>query len=259
MKSISNKIKNIEASSLSMNQGDFDIKFVDNYLAQSAIRVLHLTNLLERNGVTSGRILDVGAYLGTFAVPLRKLGFEVTAIDTFSRFDGALEPSMNLMENLGIQLVNVDSVSNFKIPSDLGHFDVVIAMAVIEHIPHTPKYFLEMCLGHVKRESGWLIVDTPNVTRFWNRKNLFKGDPIMMPIEGQYHSEIPFTGHHREFTLNEVKWMFGELGLEEISGHWFDYNLFQFSELSREHINAMLTWLMDPSQMDTLMVMGRRT
>ena len=48
-----------------------------NYLRCSEARMVHAANVLQRKGVTGGRLLDYGAYFGNFSLMFREMGFDV--------------------------------------------------------------------------------------------------------------------------------------------------------------------------------------
>lgn len=246
----------IEVSKLRQNQGEFDKNYFTKYLKQSVIRIYHLVKMLDARGIKNAKILDVGSLLGTFSVPLKKFGHEVVAVDRFSSFDGSLDALLETMKDEGIKIVNVNESNETEILSGLGFFDLVISMAVIEHIPHTPRFFLENLKKRVKPK-GWFAIDTPNLSRYWNRHSIMNDGPVMQDMKFQYFSEIPFCGHHREYTQNELIWMFNQTGYTNIEAIRFDYNLFQFEKLTKEHINSLFSMQIDPSLMDTIMIMGQ--
>lgn len=212
-----------DETKLDKSAGYGDRAYVARYLRQSSIRVYHLLKLFEEMKFQTGRILEVGAFIGTFALPLRRYGFEVTVIDR-SRCARAIRR---------------------------GDF-----YAVIEHIPHTPRIFLNAIASHVA-PGGILAIDTPNLARYWNRVAMSQGRSVLQPIEKQFYSEIPFGGHHREFTLSELLWMFNQVGASEVRHRLFDYNVLQFTELYRDHFDAILAMTIDPTLADTLLVAGR--
>src|ERR1043166_343239 len=131
----------------------------------------------------------------------------------------------------------------------LGTFDAVISMAVIEHVAHTPRELLRTLASHVV-PGGVLALDTPNIASYWKRKQLAQGLSIHQPIESQFFCAIPFEGHHREYTAAEMEWMLQQVGCRRIRTSLFDYNLLQFDELSREHIDALLAITVDDTLAD---------
>jgi 2-polyprenyl-3-methyl-5-hydroxy-6-metoxy-1,4-benzoquinol methylase len=157
----------------------------------------------------------------------------------------------------GIRIVSTSRESELDQIAALGRFDVVLAGALIEHVPHTPRHLLETLLGTV-RPGGLLLLDTPNVARYWNRRALERGETIFQPIEDQFLSEPPWEGHHREYTADELKWMLEHIGCEEVDVEFLDYNMLQYEALSAEHIECLATIVEDPSQSDILLAAGRR-
>ena len=129
----------------------------------------------------------------------------------------------------------------------------VIAMAVVEHIPHTPRLFLEQLCRCVK-PGGMIALDTPNLARYWNRIKLANSESVFMDIKSQYYAELPYEGHHREYTGSELRWMLGQLGCKEIESVYFDYNLHQFDQIDRPHIECLLRIIEDPTYADTILV-----
>jgi 2-polyprenyl-3-methyl-5-hydroxy-6-metoxy-1,4-benzoquinol methylase len=225
------------------------------YLRQSTIRVYHLIEQLRALGVTGGTVLDIGSLFGQFAIPLQRLGFEVTAVDRYLAYEGAFDGYTQFMRREGVRVIETDRTDESARIGALGSFDVVICMAVIEHIPHTPRALLNTLASHVT-SGGVLALDTPNIASYWNRKHLADGRSIHQPIENQFFSAVPYEGHHREYTANEMEWMLRQVGAQGIRTSRFDYNVLQFDELSREHVDALLAISIDPTLADTILVAG---
>jgi 2-polyprenyl-3-methyl-5-hydroxy-6-metoxy-1,4-benzoquinol methylase len=233
-------------------------EFFQKYFCMSMTRVYHLLEMLLGFGVVSGTVLEIGSLFGTFSGSLQRAGYQVTAIDRYKTFGGALDAYVEDMRSSGATVVETSPEEEEAATAALGKFDIVISMAVIEHIPHTPRLFLQKLKEHLK-PGGLLFIDTPNIARYWNRRYLSEGKSIHQPIAMQFRSEIPFEGHHREYTINELRWMMSECGLADVRATQFDYNLLQFDILSREHIDALLTMIVDPSMADTNLVGARNT
>jgi SAM-dependent methyltransferase len=227
------------------------------YLRMNVVRVVRLVGLLRRRGFDTGKVLEVGSWFGSFALALRRLGYDVVACDRYASYGVAFDSYVELMEAEGIRIVSTDRESELQQIAGLGRFDIVLAGAVIEHVPHTPRHFLEALYGAV-RADGLLALDTPNVARYWNRWALERGETIFQPVEDQYLSEPPWEGHHREYTAGELHWMLERVGCEDVGVEFLDYNMLQFEELSAEHAECLATIVEDPSQSDTLLAAGRR-
>ena len=50
--------------------------------------------------------------------------------------------------------------------------------------------------------------------------------------------------------------MLEQVGCKDIQSDHFDYNLFQFEELSHDHITSFLAMTIDPSLTDTVLIVG---
>jgi 2-polyprenyl-3-methyl-5-hydroxy-6-metoxy-1,4-benzoquinol methylase len=248
-------IPTYDSSRMDPRDGYLGQEHYARYLRQSTIRVYHLIDQLRRLGVTSGSVLDVGSLFGQFAIPLQRLGFTVTAVDRYRAYQGAFDGYTTFMRAEGVRVVETDRADEGALIGELGSFDVVICMAVIEHVPHTPRELLKMLVSHVA-PGGVLALDTPNIASYWNRKRLAGGQSIHQPIENQFFCAIPYEGHHREYTASEMEWMLQQVGVTDIGTSMFDYNLLQFDELSREHIDALLAISVDPTLADTILVAG---
>jgi ABC-type polysaccharide/polyol phosphate transport system ATPase subunit/2-polyprenyl-3-methyl-5-hydroxy-6-metoxy-1,4-benzoquinol methylase len=227
------------------------------YLRMNVVRVVRLVELLQRRGVTSGKVLEVGAWFGSFSLALRRLGYDVVACDRYSSYGDAFRGHVELMQEAGVRVVSTRRGQELEEIRGLGRFDVVLAAAVIEHIPHTPRPFLETLFDAV-RPGGLLVLDTPNVARYWSRRALERGNTIFQPLEDQFGIEPPWEGHHREFTAPELHWMLEEVGCDQVEVEFLDYNMLQFDELSAEHIDCLATIVEDPGQSDTILAAGTR-
>ena len=227
------------------------------YLRMNVVRVVRLVESLRRRGLETGTVLEVGAWFGSFALSLRRLGYEVVACDRYESYGGAFASHIALMEENGVKIVSTNRENELEQIAGLGQFDVVLAGAVIEHVPHTPRFLLETLYGAV-RPGGLLLLDTPNVARYWNRRTLERGETIFQPLEEQYDCEPPWEGHHREYTAAEFEWMLRRVGCEDVEVEFVDYNMLQFSELSAEHCECLARIVEVPSQSDTLLATGRK-
>jgi 2-polyprenyl-3-methyl-5-hydroxy-6-metoxy-1,4-benzoquinol methylase len=244
-----------DPSKMDPRDGYLGREYFKTYLRQSTTRVYHLIERLRASGVIGGSVLDVGALFGQFAMPLQHLGFKVTAVDRYRGYSGAFDGYTASMRAAGICVVETDRSDEQAFLEALGQFDVVLCMAVIEHVPHTPRELLRALVSHVA-PGGVLALDTPNVASYWNRKRLAQGHSIFQPIEDQFFSEIPYEGHHREYTASEMEWMLKQVGCRRVTTSLFDYNLLQFDELTREHIDALLAMSLDATLADTILVAG---
>jgi 2-polyprenyl-3-methyl-5-hydroxy-6-metoxy-1,4-benzoquinol methylase len=238
--------------------GYLDREYMGKYLRQTGIRVAQLIDRLDAMGLKPGsRILEIGTLFGAFALPLSRLGYRVTAIDRYQAFDGALDAYVDLMQAEGIEVIPVTRETESQAMSRLSAFDCTIAMAVIEHVPHTPRHFLE-AIRERTVPGGIIALDTPNLTRFWNRRKLAQDESIFQDLALQYECEIPYEGHHREYTAQEMRWLLNRIGCQEVSIDLFDYNMLQFDRIDGPHLECLSMILSDPAYADTILACGRR-
>ncbi len=221
------------------------------YLRQTRIRVVAAVRELRRRGISSGRILDVGSLYGAFALPLQQLGYEVTVIDRYRDYPG-LEMVVERLRKVGAHVVSTSRSDEVSILKSLGEFDVVMSMAVLEHIPHTPRQFLESLLSHV-RKGGLLLLDTPNLVKYWNRVGVSRGRSVFMDIKSQYLRSGAVRGASPGYTGEELRWMLEQIGCSDIRVQHFESNIFQFEAIDRPHIECLLSIVQDPTQADTLL------
>jgi 2-polyprenyl-6-hydroxyphenyl methylase/3-demethylubiquinone-9 3-methyltransferase len=104
-------------------------------------------------------LLDVGCGGGLVAEPMRRMGFEVTAIDASSENIGTARAHA---EQQGLDIdYRAATVEQLEAEA-AGPFDVVLTMEVIEHVAD-PEAFIRACSRLVK-PGGMMVVATLNRT-----------------------------------------------------------------------------------------------
>jgi SAM-dependent methyltransferase len=201
--------------------GNFDPR---KYLINSEIRYRHALDAIKAAGAHS--ILDVGGFLAAFPLALSRLGFSVAIAEKFSYYDHALDRVADLLVANGIRVIDADFTENVdQLPPAALGFDAVTCMAVAEHLAHTPRFLLEN-IAEALCPDGTLIFEVPNLA-FWPRRAAFllKGVSVHSPIADVYHSAVPFTGHHREYTLADARYVLRESGFLICGEKAFNYSL----------------------------------
>lgn len=160
-------------------------------------------------------VLDVGMQFGFFAASVLGLNCEVHSTDDFEFYGTGLRPVRELLETMGVRLAPLNRSSPYALPFPADSMDVVSFLAVIEHLPDSPRFLLEE-IRRVLKPSGLLLVDTPNASALSNRLSyLVKGvPPTYFAIDALYDSEIPFTGHHREYAPEELRYVLTRSGFQ---------------------------------------------
>lgn len=164
---------------------------------------------LSRN--KEAKILDVGTGPGVIPLVLRKMGYGVSAVDTWEEYSeiydsktGIKEDIIERLERNGVQAKYCD-IEKESFPFEDGQFDIVIFSEVIEHIHSSPKKALRE-IWRVLATNGVLILTTPNLAILKNRLRLLFGRSNHVALSHWFNSE-PFFDHVREYTLDEVKKM----------------------------------------------------
>ncbi|MFP5379435.1 MAG: class I SAM-dependent methyltransferase, partial [Vicinamibacteria bacterium] len=193
---------------------------------------------------------------GNFALALAAGGYRVEAIDAYGEYGDALAPCVALQRGSGV-VVHDFATAGPDLSSLHGRFDAVVCAGVIEHIPHTPRLLLET-LTRLLAPGGVLVLDTPNLAYLYRRLALLEGQTIFPPIAQQYYTELPFEGHHREYTVAEVEWMLGAAGHEVLSIETFNYSVFGQTQLVGDHVDYYHAMQADPSLREIIFAVSRR-
>lgn len=227
------------------------------YLRCSACRVVRVQHALALHVPPGGRVLDVGSYFGNFSLAARAMGFAVEAVDGYVAYDKALAPWEALQREAGIVVHDFANTGYDLATLGRDQFDAVICAGVVEHIPHTPRMLLETVTS-VLRPGGVLILDTPNLAYLYKRLALLEGQSIFAPIAQQYYTELPFEGHHREYTVPEVNWMLQAVGHAVVSIETFNYSVFGQPRLSGDALQYHREMEADPSLRELILAVSRR-
>jgi 2-polyprenyl-3-methyl-5-hydroxy-6-metoxy-1,4-benzoquinol methylase len=227
------------------------------YLRLSVIRMLFAFDRLKKAGFSSGRVLDFGSYFGNFALMLAREGYQVDAVDFYRAYGNGLSSVVELLQCSGVRVLDFGDAGTNLRTMEPATYDSVFCMGVIEHIPHTPREVLES-IDRVLKPGGVLVLDTPNLAYVYNRQKLLRGESIFTPIQCQYSTEIPFEGHHREYTISEVKWIVNELGHQLLSIETFNYSLFALGNLRGQDLINYRLMEEDPTCREIILALSRK-
>lgn len=167
-------------------------------------------------------ICDVGCFVPYLSVALAILGYKVKIIDNYSLYNDSFKTRIHqLAEKKSIQLIDFDILrDDFNL---LGRNDVVLLMAVIEHLNGTPRYLLKN-IHNIISSDGFLLVDVPNIAEFLKRIRLLFGFSPLADYEHYYNSAYPHIGHNREMTVDEVRYMLGHSNFDIEYLECYDYD-----------------------------------
>ena len=189
------------------------------YLSRSVIRFHRAYRALAVSGCRT--VCDVGGMWGLLPLVLRDLGYDVCMTEVRSYYSSSFDPLFSFIEKEGVEIRDYDP---FGDEARLDRtFDGVLAMAILEHFPHSLKGFM----SNVKRlmpTDGMLYLEVPNIAFWPKRFALLRGASPLTPIEEIYESEVPFIGHHHEFTMGELRILARYAGLEIVAEDYYNYS-----------------------------------
>jgi 2-polyprenyl-3-methyl-5-hydroxy-6-metoxy-1,4-benzoquinol methylase len=226
------------------------------YLRCSTARLVRVAQQL-RAGNAQGPVLDLGSYFGNASLVCRRLGFEVDALDSYAAYRPSLEEHTALMRERGVRVLDFADIGYDLEQLRDAAYGVVLCLGVIEHVPHTPRPMLQ-ALFRVLKPGGVLLLDTPNIAYLYNRRKLARGESIMAPIASQFDAEVPFEGHHREYSSAEIAWMLQRVGFEQVWTDTFNYSYYALSELSGDDLECHRIMEADPSARELILASARK-
>jgi ubiquinone/menaquinone biosynthesis C-methylase UbiE len=158
-------------------------------------RILSSVNTLP----SKTRVLDIASGSGYAAVEFSKKGFSVTATDLTPGSIKLLDKYKKDMKlkNLKLLLCRAE-----KIPLPKASFDVIIANAILEHIPEEKQAIREWC--RLLRSGGILAVTVPLKLKY-----------IWPPLWYANHKHDKEIGHLRRYDLSDLRTKF-PLRLEKV-------------------------------------------
>lgn len=173
----------------------------------------------ERSGVRARRpvdLLEIGISMGVVAYGCSVMGMHVTGVDNQKNRNHPVH--RRLREKFAVTYEDCDALTD-RLPFADASFDLVNSNDMIEHLHGSPKRMLAES-HRVLRRGGRIVVTTPNLAALHNRVSLLLGGSVHNSIQNWYHDphwlRPPFTGHVREYTGGELRYMLREAGFEDV-------------------------------------------
>lgn len=99
-----------------------------------------------------GSVCDCGGLLGVFALVLSDLGYEVSIVEALKYYDEIFDDLYEMLKERKVKIIDYDLFDTESVLDDTcGAFDLVSAMAIVEHYPYSLKRFMEnlkrLCTG----------------------------------------------------------------------------------------------------------------
>lgn len=166
-------------------------------------------------GYQQKKLLDVGCSIGVHALAAKSAGADVTGLDKYTFPDTASDGIFTLpkeefsfiseaWKEAGVTVIEHDIESRFPFETDT--FDLVVSNAVIEHLHGSHHHFLTEC-ARVLKPGGFFILTTPNLASLFRRIRFIFGKSSNGDLKSFFFAGKDFTGHTREFTVEECEKM----------------------------------------------------
>ncbi len=123
---------------------------------------------------------------------------------------GIKEDIIERLEVAGIHLKYCNVLKD-GLPFAVNSFDIILLLDVMEHL-NAPKKCLQE-IKRVLRTNGHVVITTANLGTLKNRICVLLGKSNHVELEYWYNS-VPFFGHIREYTVDEVKQMLALEGFD---------------------------------------------
>lgn len=164
-------------------------------------------------------LIDIGCGGGLIAEPMRRMGFEVTAVDASSENIGTARAHA---EQMGLDIAYRAATVEQMVAEGAGPFDVVLTMEVIEHVAD-PQAFVRAC-SQLIAPGGMMVVATLNRTLKGLLLGKFAAEYVLRWVPAGTHDWRQFLkpDEIRAMLANEpveVEGPFG-LALDPLSGQW---------------------------------------
>jgi 2-polyprenyl-3-methyl-5-hydroxy-6-metoxy-1,4-benzoquinol methylase len=217
------------------------------YLAASSVRYYKAYRSFAKKG-NNQTICDVGGFWGTFPITLKALGYDVTMTESLQYYSDSFDDLQNYISDTGVDVVDYNPFEPEA--STPGRFNVVTIMAILEHYPHSLKRFMEN-ITSMLNPGGRIYIEVPNIAYWPKRANFLLGRSPLVPIREIFKSEVPFIGHHHEFSISELRDLALLSGLSILLENFYNYSLgdsFKLSMLVRNPIQFLAFRLLKSSR-----------
>jgi len=168
------------------------------------------------------RILEIGSFLGVICFALRRVGFQVAALDI-----PEFQNNPRLQERYrraGIECVAAN-LKRHEFPFPDAHFDLVIMCETLEHLNFNPLPVIKE-INRVTKRGGLLYLTVPNQLSAYNRLQLLRGRTIQVAVE-QFYQQLDLklnmiVGlHWREYSKADLYELLEPMGFAIRQHHFF--------------------------------------
>jgi len=195
----------------------FEKNIVNRLIEGKDSRIVH--QLLLELGHETDFALDVGCGFGGYTKIVESVSKFVVGVDIKDAFDKRkISPKLDFCQADG-----------YSLPFKSESFDAIILMDVIEHVNNDYNFLLE--IKRILRNSGFLVLQTPNKDRLSNRVKKVIGKPVKYPYCLRNDSIAGKVVHLREYSKYEIYELLEKVGFKHVFvrgvwlGLWCKYML----------------------------------
>ncbi len=171
----------------------------------------------------TGLVCDLGCFIPYLPLALARLGYRTRIVDKYALFRERFRRAIyRLADSAGIEVFDLDILQDNFAP--LQQNDVVLLMAVVEHLNGSPRHLMEK-VRSIIAPGGFLIFEVPNIVELSKRLRMLLGRSPLVEYRAYLDSEYPFMGHNREMTVAEVRHLLAATGFQAEWIDCYDYSL----------------------------------
>jgi SAM-dependent methyltransferase len=166
------------------DSGDSGYQYVNYASQEESMRMTfrRFLNELKKNGIASGRLLELGCGYGYFLDEAKHF-FSFLAGTELSQEAGE---SARKISGADVYIGDVSSL-----PNELCGFDLIVSINVIEHI-YSPAEFI-LSLKKRLKEGGRIIIATPDIGSIWYKIMQRRWSSFKIPEHVVYYSKNTLT------------------------------------------------------------------
>jgi SAM-dependent methyltransferase len=190
------------------------------------LRDSYVRTIRDIDGLFDGdrkrKVLEIGSFLGAASVSMKRMGFDVSAVDIPEFHKSAKLRA--LYERNGIPYAGLN-LRTSKLPHESGSMDAVVICEVIEHFNFNPLPVL-LEINRVLKPGGYVYVGMPNQASLQKRISLLLGGSIHNSVDDFFKQLDPRDNmivglHWREYTMAETLEMLRRTGFEAAKTYYF--------------------------------------